>query len=129
MKTIELKGTEKTPKFILKPQSGSIKILGRSTMSSPHEYYNWITKEIEKYAENPIEKTHLFIDLEYYNTSSSKYLLNILKIVSRINQQTKKEAKIIWYFDEEDFGIIDDIALFSQLIDFKIHTIAYEMAY
>ena len=128
MKEIKIKGTEATPKFVLEPKNGSIKILGRSTLPNPHEYYTFLINEIKNYTKNPADKTHLFLDLEYYNTSSSKYIFNILKIVSRINQQPKKEVKIIWYFDDEDYGIIEDIKMFSQIIAYKIHSIAYELA-
>jgi hypothetical protein len=128
MRKIEIKGTEKSPKFIFEPQRGSIKILGRSTILYPHDFYSSIIKLLEEYAKNPTEKTHLFIDLEYYNTLSSKYMLNILKIVSRINHNPKTTAKIIWYLEEDDLGIRDDIKLFSDLINHKIYTIEYEMA-
>ena len=126
---VEIKGTDKSPKFILEPLRGSIKLLGRSTMLFPQEFYPSLIKSLEEYAKSPAERTHLFIDLEYYNTLSSKYMLNILKIVSRINQQPKKEAKIIWYFEQDDFGIRDDIKIFSKLIEYKIHAIEYEMAF
>jgi len=129
MSKIEIKGTDKTPKFVFEPLRGSIKILGRSTMMFPQEHYPTIVKVLEEYAQDPVENTHLFIDLEYYNTLSAKYLLSILKIISRINQIPNKEAKIIWYFEEEDFTIRDDIKLFSKLINHKIHAIEYEMAY
>ena len=126
MTKLEIKGTDKSPKFILEGSTGSIKILGRSTMVNPHEFYGSILSEIKKYALYPANKTHLLIDLEYYNTLSSRYLLNILKIISRINHLPKKEAKIIWYFDEEDYAIQEDIQLFSKITSFNIQSVAYE---
>jgi hypothetical protein len=128
MRKIEIRGSEKTPKIIFDPQGGCIKILGRSTMTNPHEFYPTITKVLKDYCIDPAEKTHLFMDLEYYNTLSSRYILNILKLISRINSLEGKEAKIFWYFDEEDYGIRDDIKMFSELIDHKIHEIEYELA-
>ncbi|MDB4533811.1 DUF1987 domain-containing protein [Vicingaceae bacterium] len=129
MKQIEIKGTEKSPKFILEPTRGSIKILGRSTMLNPHEFYHSTIRMLVEYSENPPKETNLFIDLEYYNTLSSRYILNILKIISRINHQQNSTAKIVWYVEEDDIGIRDDIKLFSDLINHKIHMIEYEMAY
>jgi hypothetical protein len=128
MKKIEIKGTEKSPKFILEPIRGSIKILGRSTMLFPQEYYPSIISALEEYAKNPPETTHLFIDLEYYNTLSSKYILELLKIVSRINHNPKKSVKIVWALEDDDLGIRADIRMFSELIQYKIHQLAYEMA-
>ncbi len=128
MKKTEIKGTDKSPKFILEPLRGSIKILGRSTMMFPQEFYPPILETLKEYANNPAEKTHLFIDLEYYNTLSSKYMLSLLKIISRINQKPRKEVKIIWYFEEDDFGIRNDIKMFSKLINHPIYAVEYEMA-
>ena len=128
MRQIEIRGSEESPKIILDPKNGNIKILGRSSMSNPHLFYPTIIKMLQNYCDFPVERTQLFLDLEYYNTSSSRYILNILKLVSRINNIDGKKAKIFWYYEEEDEGIIDDIKIFSELINYKIHAIQYEMA-
>jgi len=126
MRKIEIRGSEQTPKIVLNPKSGNIKILGRSTMTCPHEFYPTIIKMLQNYLDSPVEKTQLFIDLEYYNTLSSRYILSILKLVSRINSLEGKSSKIFWYFDEEDYGIRRDIKVFSELINYKIHEIEYD---
>lgn len=118
----------KNPKFIFDLNSGIIKILGRSTMSHPHNYYPSVIKLIEEYAQNPEEETLLVIDLEYYNSLSARYLLRIVELVSRIEIKKNHRVKITWHFDPDDRGIENDIKLFSKIIQFKINAVAYELA-
>ena len=40
MKKFELKGSQKEPKLVLDLRNGSIKILGRSTMTNPYDFYS-----------------------------------------------------------------------------------------
>lgn len=119
---LEIKQTEKSPKFILNTKSGVIKLLGRSTMLHPIDFYAPLITLLEEYSKNSAKKTQFIIDLEYYNTLSSKYILSLLHLVANINQQ-QKEVEIIWNFEEEDFGIKEDIEMFSEIINHKIHTI------
>lgn len=128
MKRIEIRGTLNTPKIILDPRNGSIKMLGRSTMTCPQEFYPSIIKMLEEYCKAPAEKTQLIIDLQYYNTLSARYLLSILKMVTRIRHNEGFDAKIFWFYDDTDSEIKDDIKLFSESIGYKIHAIEYELA-
>ena len=128
MRKIEIKGSEKSAKIVVDPKNGIIKILGRSSMNCPQEFYPTINKILQNYCDSPVEKTQLFLDLEYYNTLSSRYILNMLKLISRINVMEGKESKIFWYYEEEDCGIKEDIKVFSELINYNIHAIEYEMA-
>lgn len=93
MRKIEIKGSEKSPKIVVDPKNGIIKILGRSSMNCPQEFYPTINKILQNYCDSPVEKTQLFLDLECYNTLSSRYILNILKLISRINVMEGKESK------------------------------------
>lgn len=118
----------KNPKFIFDLNAGIIKILGRSTMNQPHNFYPSVISLIEEYAQNPVEKTRLIIDLEYYNSLSARYLLRIVELVSRIEIKKNHTVKITWHYDPDDKGIASDIKLFSKIIDFKIKAVAYELA-
>ena len=126
MKKIEIFGTNREPKLVLDLKNGVIKILGRSTMTNPYDFYSSVLKLIEDYCKQPQKKSFLMIDLEYYNTLSAKYLLRITALMSKINLKDGYQLKINWYFDAEDVGIVEDIKLISEIIQFKINAIEHE---
>lgn len=121
-------GFYKNPKLVFDLNDGIIKILGRSTMVHPQEFYPSVINLIEEYCKNPNYKTRLIIDLEYYNTLSSRFLLKIVELISRIELKRNHEVKIDWHYDPDDKGMAEDIKLFSRIIHFRINAIAYELA-
>jgi hypothetical protein len=51
--------------------------------------------------DNPAEKTKLIIKLEYFNTASSKCLLDVFKASEGI-REIGKEIVVYWHFEEDD---------------------------
>ena len=121
-------GVEKTPHLALNLNKGRIQISGRSTMKYPHEFYPSVIFLLEEYCNNPSLETTFVIDLEYYNTLSSRYLLKMVELISRINLKRNHSATIDWHYDPEDDGIAEDIEIFSNIIQFRINACAYELA-
>ena len=63
---------------------------------------DWYLNEwIETYSTSPKEKTVVDIKLEYFNTSSSKCILDLFKKLERINQKGA-EVHVNWYFEQDD---------------------------
>jgi hypothetical protein len=123
MTKIELRGTYQTPKMVFDLKNGVIKILGRSNMVDPGEFYPSIISFIQDYCAIPQQKTRLIIDLEHYNTLSSRYLLKIIDEIVKIEYKEGYEVEVDWYYDEEDEGINEDIQIFSKVLHFNINAI------
>jgi len=126
MKKIEIAGTYNSPKVAIDPSTGIIKICGRSTMINPQEFYPYVVDYIENYCKQPYKNSLLIIDLEHYNSLSSKYLLMIIELISKIECKNEYKVKINWYFDPDDLGIKENIKLFSNVIQFKINALEHQ---
>ena len=76
-------GDIKSPKITLKG-SGELEFSGRSLPENAKEIYapvfNWMTT----YKSNPAEKTVINFKLEYFNTTSSKMIYEVLKIAEEM---------------------------------------------
>ena len=79
--------------------------------------------ELHCYAKAPKEYTKVDLKLEYFNTSSSKNLLEVLKIIKQINL-SGKEIEINWMFDEEDEEMLEAGQDFSSIINHPFNFIA-----
>lgn len=91
----------KTPYISLKPESGAIEIKGKSIPENSVEFYQPVLSWLDKYAEKPLSKTSVTVHLEYFNTSSSKCLLDIFRRLEKVHNATN-EVTVLWLFEEDD---------------------------
>lgn len=103
MEVINIKGTEDTPNVILDKDSAKFEISGRSLPEDVNMFFEPIMDWIDEYSENPLDKTVFDFKLEYFNTASSKIILDILLKFEEIAEDGK-DILIKWHYhaDEED---------------------------
>jgi hypothetical protein len=101
MDNINLEGTPKTPTVNFDANQGTLELRGRSIPENSVEFYKPINAWIEEYAKSPKEITTFDVKLEYFNTSSSKCILDVFKLLEGINGNGT-EVKVNWYFEEDD---------------------------
>jgi len=77
MDVIKIKGTDDTPNVILDAQNNIIEFSGRSLPEDVATFYAPIIEWIIQYAKTPNPKTNVVFKLEYFNTASSKMILDI----------------------------------------------------
>ncbi|HZJ74497.1 MAG TPA: DUF1987 domain-containing protein [Perlabentimonas sp.] len=105
MQKIELKEAVTTPYVLLNADIGEIRIEGRSIPENVIDFYYPILSWIDNYVKEPKDTTTVFFKLEYFNTSSSKRLFDIMKKVETIASQPEKKVVINWYYEEDDEDI------------------------
>lgn len=104
MDKLEIKSGNKTPKVILDPEELIFQISGASIPENGHSFYNPILKWLDEFISD-LPKTSSPLDitirLEYYNSTSMRYLSEFFKRIALIHQKGMK-VLIDWYYDEED---------------------------
>ena len=112
LEIITLEGTEDTPKIILNGKNGIFEISGRSLPEDSAEFYAPVLEWLEQYAEAPNDKTEFVFKLEYFNTASSKLILDILSKLEEVSN-----VSVAWYYDEDDEDMQEAGEEFSELVD------------
>lgn len=107
MEPIIIEGTPKTPTIKFDAATGKLEIKGRSIPENSIEFYKPMVDWLEKYGENPAASTEVNIQLEYFNTSSSKCILDVFKKLEHISKQGKSEVVINWYYEEDDEDMLE----------------------
>lgn len=99
--SIQANRKNKTPLIDFKT-SGELHIEGRSMPENAMEFYKPVIQWINS-LKNPLPpRISLTINLEYFNTSTSQILLNIIKLLDRIQEKGGTEVSIIWQYHNED---------------------------
>ena len=102
MDTLIIEGSAKTPDIKFNPQSGVVEIKGRSIPENSIEFYKPLIDWLDKYSFKPQPNTVVNIQLEYFNTSSSKCILDVFKKLETINKSGNSKVIINWHFEEDD---------------------------
>ena len=104
---LEINSTNKTPYIKFDPKNGVLEMTGRSIPENAVEFYKPLVEWLDKYSQNPNEKTVVNVQLEYFNTSSSKCILDVFKKLEDINKKDDKEVIINWYYEEDDEDMLE----------------------
>jgi hypothetical protein len=120
MEIISLEGTEDTPRVILDSKNGIFEISGRSLPEDTAEFYQPVLDWLEAYAASPNSSTEFVFKLEYFNTASSKLILDILSKLEDISG-----AKVHWYFHEDDEDMEEAGQEFSELVEVPFEFFTY----
>ena len=76
--------TPKTPQIDLNQYTGELILYGRSIPENAAKVYEPIFNWVSEYIHNARSTTNFRINLEYFNTSSSIWLVKILKVLIQI---------------------------------------------
>jgi hypothetical protein len=106
MESLLIEGTAKTPSIKFDPNSGLIEIKGRSIPENSIEFYKPMVDWLEKYSKSPKPQTKVNIQLEYFNTSSSKCILDVFKKLEEIHK-SNNQVVINWYYEEDDEDMLE----------------------
>jgi hypothetical protein len=106
MEPIIIEGTPKTPTVNFDGSTGKIEIKGRSIPENSIEFYKPLVDWLEAYGAAPQGNTEVNIQLEYFNTSSSKCILDIFKKLEGI-AKAGHQVIINWFYEEDDEDMLE----------------------
>ena len=113
----QIDATDKTPEIDFSPVTGVLKIKGISIPEDSKEFYRGLYMEIEEYLQDPLEWSVVELHLEYFNTSTTLFLRDLMKKYRQANQIGNTNVKIKWIFEEDDLDMEDAGLEFKDLFD------------
>lgn len=121
---IFIEETRKTPEVNLDPK-GSLHFEGRSIPEDASLFYDRIIEWIHEYIPVANNTTTIHIALEYLNSGTSKYMLQILKL---LKDPPRNDHKLIvnWYYEEGDDDILERGEYYESILGIKINYIETE---
>ncbi len=124
MENILNEGSPKTPRLVVDNATGNIEISGRSNPENSREFFSPFLEWLANYLESPATLTTVTINLEHFNTSSSKYVLDILKKIKTLGE-TDHAFKVIWMYEDDDDEMLDTAEAYEAMVGFTFEKIGY----
>lgn len=115
MKNYSIESTQTTPSIKFDPTLGMLEIKGRSIPENSVEFYLPLFAVLDEYVAKPRKKIDVNIQLEYYNSSSSVCILNVLKKLEALHK-LGTPVNISWLYEEEDEDTLNAGKNFQEII-------------
>lgn len=120
MENIYIDGTNRHPEVQCDAEKGLISIKGKAIPEDAEKFFQPIVDWIVKYTETQPEKTEINFQLEYFNTSSSKWLLLVFKKLEVLQEQNG-QTEINWFYDDED--LLEYMQEIKELLNIDVKTV------
>jgi hypothetical protein len=106
MDTLIIDSSPKTPKVVFDAKIGELLLEGRSIPENSLEFYIPLMEWLEAYSQEIKTDITVHMKLEYFNTSSSKCILDFFRKLEAISNRGNK-VSINWYFEEDDEDMME----------------------
>jgi len=116
MEIIKITGTDDTPSVHLEKDKGIFELSGRSLPEDVTAFYQPILEWIDEYIKTPNDKTEFNFKLEYFNTASSKIILDILLKFEEIVEKGKQVA-VKWFYNEDEEDMLEAGEEYADIVD------------
>ena len=103
----ELNMTEKTPEVLFDSEKGFFKFNGVIYPEDATTFFYPLFKYVEAYFNNACAETTLEIDLEYFNTSASRQLFQLIKLFADMSDKGKSHVKVKWMYEADDPDMLE----------------------
>jgi hypothetical protein len=101
MEKLNIEGSAKTPFVSFDGEAGVLEMRGRSIPENSIEFFQPLLDWVDAYGSTPNKATRVNMKLEYFNTSSSKCILDLFKRLEKISGE-KSEVIINWFYETDD---------------------------
>lgn len=124
MEDLYLKKTFNSPEIEFLADSGELNMEGRSIPEDPGEFFDRLISWLNDYFLDPKEETVMNIKLEYINSGSSKYMLELLRIM-KVNYEEGRTVLVKWFYEEGDESIEELGQHYEQTMQIPFEIIEY----
>jgi hypothetical protein len=125
MAALRIEPADDTPLIILSREEERFEISGKSMPEDVIDFYQPVLDWLKKYSSAPLNKTIFDIKLVYFNTASSKLLLDLLLILEGIREQGH-EVLIRWHSMAYDEDMQEAGQEYAEMVDLDFEYITYE---
>ncbi len=101
MEEMKIAATESSPFIHFDPKSGIFQLKGKSFPENIVNFYKPVLDWLENYIKNPNDKTLFEFEVEYFNSASTRIIVEIILHLEELLKKNK-EVEIKWISKKSD---------------------------
>ena len=113
------------PEVNFNVETGICELIGESYMEEAYKFYTPLLNWLKEYTLELNKAVTLNLKLTYFNTNSSRLLLDLLDVLKK-SQQAGNDVAINWYYEEDDPDVKDEVEDFEIETGLEINMIPLE---
>ena len=121
LKDFTFDGDNKCPKIVLE-KSGELSFFGRSLPENAKEIFNQVFEWMNNYKQEAAELTNINFHLEYFNTTSSKMIFEVMSIAEDMIK-SGQNVNINWHYEKDDPDLKYEGELIATNLDIDLNFI------
>ncbi len=114
-----------TPKIKFDSKTGELSIEGKSFPPDVFMEFKDVLEWLEKYIENPASKTLLSLKLDYFNTASSKIIMDILYKMEEL-YISGNDTLIKWLYPDDDEDMMETGREYAEIVNVPFEHVGYK---
>ena len=128
MRKLIIEETSSSPRVILDPDKRIFEISGESRPPDVGEFYGEILNWMDDYSQNLMTSSDssdpvvFSFDLEYFNSSSAKYLLDFCKQIANVRSKGL-DVTVKWHYEDDDADMLEVGKEMSRMVRFPFEYI------
>ena len=115
METLLIKATYNTPEVVFDAENNILEISGKSMPENILTFYNPVLEWLDTYCSNPNPVTVLVIKLNYFNSTTKKMILVILRKLEKINGNGRN-VSVKWYYAKDQSNMLEEGEEYADLV-------------
>jgi len=125
MESLRIEQTDDSPRVILDREENQFEISGKSLPEDAVEFYKPVLDWLNAYRKQPLPLTEFNLKLAYFNTSSSKLILDILLIFEEIILEGH-DVVVRWHSLRSDEDMQEAGKEFDEMIEVPFDHMVYD---
>lgn len=120
MEDIHIDKTSKTPAVDFIFEDRTLEIKGVSIPEDADTFYTPLLEWVDEYVEVEVvkeNKTIVILKLIYFNTSTSDYLVTLLKKIKALMNDESDNVIVEWHYEEDDEDMRETGTHFESILD------------
>lgn len=124
MQQLHLSPTAHTPEVQFDPASGRFSLRGCSIPENADAFFLPLLDLMTGYGQAPRPNTLLHIELSYFNSSTSKYLLDLFRFLEDLHASGRTRVAIEWYHEDGDLDMVEAGEDYRALLEIPVRLVA-----
>lgn len=132
MDSLKIEPTEYSPSVDFNTSTLRFVISGESRPENCGKFYTpivaWLTKYEQELAlkkADPSSTLTFVFKFDYFNSTSAKFIMNLLQIIKKVEVAGQHKVNIEWYYDEMDEDMMDAGKEFCEAAELEFDFISY----